>query len=100
MPETICVFVTIGNTDNKLSQLDWAEFCGKTDEVVREHALQMWGEFYALSNAPWQNACWSFDIDIQDVEAAQADLRALAADFEQDSILWSKAENTFLDSAS
>lgn len=93
------IYVTIGNSDNKLSQLDWAEFCGKVDELVRAFAADMYGEFYALSNAPWQNACWSFSIHESVTTAAKINLGHLAREFKQDSIVWAEANVEFLDSS-
>lgn len=96
MPEYLSIFVTIGNSDNKLTQQEWSDFCGGVDECVRAFAQEMFGEFYAVPNAPWQNACWSFSVDASVTLAMQTNLRALASDFEQDSILWTVGELTFL----
>ncbi len=92
MPFTLTV--CIGNSDDKLSQEEWAEFWRSTGELVRLHADHMHGEFLSLPSAPWQNACWVFEAPMSP-EFSQG-LKALAARFDQDSIAVSVGTTVFV----
>jgi hypothetical protein len=77
---TIC----IGNSDDGLSQSDWAGFWFLTGQAVRKHASHIFGEFLSLPTSPFQNAAWVVSADW--TEAFRDDLAVLAARFGQDSI--------------
>jgi len=52
------VTIQIGNSDNKLSQAEWARFVHETNEEVRAccHDVHFFGSSDPF--APWQNAAW------------------------------------------
>jgi|ERR1700733_9944099 len=83
------VYISIGNSDNKLTQSQWSEFCYTVSEVLD---CQRHGEWFSLPNAPFQNACWCVTILETKVEGIQLNLRALCRLFNQDSIAWAEAE--------
>lgn len=56
MTDAITIYIGIGNSDNKLSQQEWAQFCAEVVAYVRSVADQFLGEWYSLPNARWQNA--------------------------------------------
>ena len=37
-PSRLTVFVAIGNSDDKLSQADWAAFCADMNDLVKQAA--------------------------------------------------------------
>ncbi len=83
MPD-ITVTILIGNSDNKLTQAEWAEFYAHVDEAVNTHAKSV--QFSGPSNgaAPWQNACW---VAVTDGESnINPRLAVLARTYRQDSI--------------
>ena len=81
----LTITVLIGNSDNKLSQAEWAEFYAHVDDAVNEHAKSV--QFSGASNgaAPWQNACWVAVIDGGDPDINHR-LAVLAQNYRQDSI--------------
>lgn len=89
------VYVSIGNSDDKLSQRQWARFVGKVDQSARHYMPVVHGFWLSASDSPWQNACWCAEVD-DDVRWSlaerltewQAELRMLAREFGQDSIKW------------
>lgn len=91
------VYIGIGNTDNKLTQQEWAAFIGSVEATIsgfRKH-----GAWFSRPDAPWQNACWLVDFtDSSDlsVEMVKSNLRRFAAAYSQDSIAWAVAETEFL----
>jgi hypothetical protein len=90
----ITVYVSIGNSDDKLSQARWSEFHGKVNEAVRDRALTVFGDWVSPSSDPWQNACIAFGIDYDDVPFLKSELRELAAKFGQDAVVWAEVRLT------
>lgn len=97
------VYITIGNSDDKLSQHEWSAFAVAVDRAF-EHAARyegsrVHGRWYALPHEPWQNACWCIEFTEPEAMAdailrLRAELRRLAELFRQDSIAWAVAPTT------
>lgn len=99
----ITVYVSIGNSDDKLSQLDWASFVEQVDRGVSTVAMlegvRVHGRWYSLPSEPWQNACWCIEYDEalhENIEDLRQLLRACARKYRQDSIAWAVATTEFL----
>ena len=96
MGETSTVYISIGNSDDKLTQREWSEF------VVEVAAMAVslghtHGSWVSPSASPWQNACWCVEYPSDAVaETAKDELRALASRYRQDSIAWAVAQTEFL----
>ncbi len=92
------VHISIGNTDNKLTQQEWSRFCREVDGRVTYWAPIVHGAWYSLPNAPWQNAVWAFDPPSDPAALAQllTALRGAANHYDQDSIAWNESETTFV----
>jgi hypothetical protein len=87
----ITVYVTIGNSDDKLSQKEWAAFQMRTHLYLDGYATTMHGSWHSNPGAAWQNACWCVEIPDGRVEEAKSALHLLAREFRQDSIAWAVA---------
>lgn len=67
---TFGFFIEIGNSDNKLTQKEWSEFCCELLHIV--HALKeqkefsvdlaIFGVWFSESASPWQNMCIHFGV--------------------------------------
>lgn len=79
-------YVTIGNSDDKLAQHEWAMFCRSVDQTVRDLATSVYGTFYTEPASYWQSACWSAEIPEAQMPLLRARLAALAKGYRQDSI--------------
>jgi hypothetical protein len=81
----LTITILIGNSDNKLTQSEWAEFYAHVDDAVNNHAKSV--QFSGPSNgaAPWQNACWVAVVAGGDNSINQR-LAVLAGNYKQDSI--------------
>jgi hypothetical protein len=90
----ITVYVTIGNSDDKLAQAEWATFRRSVDEVIREAAHRVHGAWVSPSADSWQNACWCVEIDDAPGAFGVRWLRGRLANFaqayRQDSIAWAE----------
>lgn len=92
-------YITIGNTDDKLSQQRWSEYCREVDKVLKGSEFTRHFHGHSLPNAPWQNAIWAVEMDESDqvnVERVKQLLRWVADRFKQDSIAWTPAPFTEL----
>lgn len=92
---TETVYISIGNTDNKLTQQEWAAFWGSIDSLVRRWAIQVYGAWVSPSASPFQNACWCIQWSTRDTGLKKT-LARYAAEYRQDSIAWAIALTEFI----
>jgi hypothetical protein len=91
------VYITIGNSDDRLDQKTWSSFCEKVDALVDAYSDQVYGRWYSLSNAPYQNACWAINPEIDESIPLKRRLKEIARQFQQHSIAWVEGEPEFLE---
>jgi len=91
--------IQIGNSDNKLTQSQWSNFCDAIDSLVTACAFHVHFKGFSPGDAPWQNACW---VVVVDNDKLQADLlpklSRLSFRFLQDSIAVTIGETVFVGS--
>lgn len=91
------VYVSIGNSDDKLTQLEWYMFTADVVEILKNFAFKHHGEWFSLPNARKQNACWCVEFQHDDAAyAAQVELGRMATRYRQDSISWASAKVEFI----
>lgn len=91
------VHVSIGNSDDKLSQADWSAFCAGVDAVIRNCASTVFGVWYSEPSSQWQNACWAFEPrDALSRARAREALSHTARIYRQDSIAWTDGVPDFI----
>lgn len=95
------VTFAIGNSDDKLTQQEWAAFLGEVHtlaaQVVHTHVgvvVQFMG--YSAPGAPWQNALWAIELpdDPDPREALRGRLKVLAGRYRQDAVAWWESGRT------
>lgn len=89
------VYVTIGNSDNaanRLTQQEWSAFCEETNKLLRKWAAHVHGEWYSLSPAKWQNACWCIEVIDAAVLACRNEMAHLAGHYSQESFAWAECD--------
>ena len=91
------IHVSIGNSDDKLAQDEWAAYCNRVDGIVRAYSTRVFGAWYSLSNSPWQNACWAVEVSGDNWNRLRAALTGAASFYRQDSIAWCEGETEFLE---
>jgi hypothetical protein len=94
--DPIAVYVSIGNSDDKLPQARWHEFWVEFRRTVVHHASQVHGEWLSIGCAPYQNACICLELPAGNANGLKIDLATLAAEFGQDSIAWAEARTVFI----
>jgi hypothetical protein len=99
------VYISIGNSDDKLSQADWVQFIedvdGHIDESIEGGRGHLHGRWFAAPNVPWRSACWCVGIIADPHLGSRADwlrdrLSTLAATYNQDSIAFAVADTEFI----
>lgn len=96
------VYVTIGNSDDKLPQAEWSSFVAAVSHLLNpdggaELTVNVHGKWFSLQNEPWQNACWCVDFATGSRAAtAMMELRKLARIYRQDSIAWAPVASLIL----
>lgn len=94
---TKTVTIQIGNSDNKLTQDRWSEFCNELDDVTNSEGIDV--HFFGFSNPnnKWQNACCVCVVhDQQILNRLVENLKNLRGNFEQDSIAVSIGSTEFI----
>lgn len=54
--------IQVGNSDNRLTQAEWARFVMEMRDLFHHGGIQIHGEWYAKPDVPWQNANWSVEV--------------------------------------
>lgn len=88
--------ISIGNSDNKLSQKEWHAFVTTVKNYIDISAEKV--HFFGGSEtyAPWQNVAWLGEIDGDDVLWLEECLRETKKIYRQDSIFIMYGEGKFL----
>lgn len=69
------IVVSVGNTDNKLTQDEWSQYVEEVDEILRAN-----GKIHFFGGAPnwmpWQNTAWIADILAENSSTVMSRLNA------------------------
>jgi hypothetical protein len=91
----ITVYVSIGNSDDKLTQDNWRSYQLQVRAELRTHATQVHGEWYSAPTAQYQNACFCVVLRDRDrAELVKMHLSEIRENFRQDSVAWAEAPVT------
>jgi hypothetical protein len=80
------VVIQIGNTDDKLSQPEWASFYEQVDRLVELMTVRVHFAGASASTQPWQNACWVAEIKAGEATTLERSLEPIRIRYRQDSI--------------
>lgn len=90
----ITVYVSIGNSDNKLGQAEWSEYVADFRLAMERYADQILGEWYSLPDSAYQNACMAVEVLPDDVDALMERLTDVRETYGQASVAWAVAPKT------
>lgn len=88
------IYVGIGNSDDKLTQREWAEFQDRTLAMCEHYGTSI-GAWYSSPISQWQNACFCVG-QVKKPESLRKALGQLAGTFRQDSISFAEAATVFV----
>jgi hypothetical protein len=90
------ITLQIGNSDDKLTQREWSKFSKLVDKQVQSKAAAVHFSGCSMPDAPWQNACWVFEMDKDFVADLKAELSQIRANYQQDSVAWTEGQTAFV----
>lgn len=96
MSDTRTVYISIGNSDDKLTQAAWAQFYRVVNLNLRDHATAVHGQWVSEPASSWQNACWCIELTERSVPVLKETLAKIAGEYAQDSIAWAEATTEFI----
>lgn len=89
------ITVSIGNTDNRLSQVEWHEFVTEMDAAIgAKGKIHFFGD--SPNWMPWQNVAWIVEIKPENVEGLLANIKDVRAKYLQDSAFVMLADGMFV----
>jgi hypothetical protein len=88
------VYISIGNSDDRLTQKEWAQYVLEITTFVAGLG-HTHGAWYSEPASAYQNACYCVEFKTQS-DAYDAKIRAMdiRAKFRQDSVAWAVAKET------
>jgi len=90
------IVVSIGNSDNKLTQSEWSQFVADVAKAIQQHTQKI----HFFGGSPnwerWQNVAWLFDCQEENIAFLKFSLAVLCRQYEQDSIAYIEGETVFL----
>jgi hypothetical protein len=92
----ITVYISVGNSDDRLTQQEWFTYLQVVDEAISETSERRHGLWYSASRSPFQNACWCVELTPTSARMLQDMLRDIRREFQQDSIAWAVATTEFV----
>jgi hypothetical protein len=88
----VTVYVTVGNSDDRLSQSRWADFTEAVGYVVLDYEVEVYGPWFTPSDSSRQSACWGVEVERQALVGFRSELDLLRQQFGQDTIAFAVAE--------
>lgn len=90
------ISIQIGNSDGKLSQIEWSEFVLEMQEAIDCHASQVHFFGGSINWAKWQNVCWVFEISESEIYGLKSRVRRIRDRYEQYSACWLEGKAEFI----
>ena len=78
------ITIQIGNSDNKLTQIEWADFIRRTNEALSLIDLEIHFSGFSRPDAPWQNAAWVIVCHESKIPLIRRNLSSLASAYRQE----------------
>lgn len=94
--ETATAYISIGNSDDKLTQSGWADFVSDVRTTLLDLKADCHGEWFSLPSSPWQNACWCVEIPVTQMAALRHQVARLARTYRQNSIAYAASRVEFI----
>lgn len=90
------VTIQTGNTDNKLTQQEWAMLVKLLADQIRIYAKEIHFFGGAENWAMWQNAAWVILIAPPQLDVLKAKVKEVREECKQDSVAWTEGETLFI----
>lgn len=80
------ISILIGNSDDKLKQTEWSEYCNSVAKIVAFTCSTIYFTASSEGSARWQNACFVAEIQPSEIDWIRSQLTAVRKKYEQDSV--------------
>lgn len=90
------VVIQIGNSDDKLRQVEWSRFVDSVRQLVEEYGDGVHFNGCSNGSSPWQNACFVVEASDDNLDFIMSELTRTRAAFRQDSAAVTVGETTFV----
>lgn len=90
------VTIQIGNTDGKLSHVEWIRFVNLVHKAIADRNLPTHFHGFPPATAPWVNACWVVSVPESERVGLLADLVMIRKAYRQDSVAWTEGTTEFV----
>lgn len=89
------VTIQIGNSDNKLAQVDWANYVSEVRRKILRYCYVV--HFFGGSSnwENWQNVAWVITGEDDNLALLLVELIEIRIKFQQDSIAWTEGKTQF-----
>lgn len=79
------VSIQVGNSDNKLTQGDWANFVAGMRHAISCNVYRIHFQGGSDWDAPWQNCCWVCEVNLDQIEPLKTVITTIRKQYKQDS---------------
>ena len=90
------ITIQIGNSDDKLTQNQWAEYIGAVEIILIENGARIHFSGGSDPRAVWQNFCWCAVVPNENLELVKTFLTEIRVEFQQDSLALTVGETFFV----
>ena len=90
------ITVSIGNSDNRLTQTEWHNFVNDMKLVIQLNTIQIHFFGGAPNWDPWQNVAWIAELEEGRLEGIQAAITKVRERYKQDSAMVMIGEARFI----
>lgn len=80
------VSIQAGNSDNKLTQQQWAAFVASLNQAIAAHETARHFFGGSITWAEWQNVCWVVEVEAEELDDLRRQLAQMRAVYQQDSV--------------
>lgn len=89
---TICI--SIGNSDNKLTQMEWSAFVSDLDKIIQKYEATRHFFGGSVTWAAWQNVMWCCELPTDSVDEIKRAISLVRIHYRQDAafILYGSGE--------
>jgi hypothetical protein len=91
------IYLSVGNSDDKLTQIEWANFITRIRADIVNAAHRVHGQWFSAPDSTWQNACWCLEFASEaEMKIARETIITIRRQYRQDSVAWATAETEFI----
>lgn len=84
----IKVYITIDNSNSKLTRGQWCNLYVDINNAIHKYAVLVLGEWLSEATSSYQDACWCVHVDTSNVGELKRVLKDIASRYQHSSVAW------------